>query len=460
MNSRKLGDKPIGHLLLTMSIPAIFSMLVQALYNIVDSYFVSKIGPNELNAVSISFPLQMVLTAFAIGIGIGVNSLISRKKGEEKDKEADQAAKTSIVMAIFVGILFVILGLTIVRPFLKIITDNQHIINLANSYLSVVMTFSIFVMLEITLSKILQSIGNMIVPMLSQLLGAITNMILDPIFIFNFNFGVQGAAIATIIAQFLSFIFVINFFIFKKQEINISLKDFKLKKQYVFGILAVGLPIILINSTGSVTTTIINTLLNKRFPTPEEGEAAVNVLGVYFKLQSFVFMPIFGLTQGGMPILGYNFGANNKQRFMATVKYMLIISLMIMTIGVIIFQTVPHLLLAIFHPNDLMKVIGHRAYRIISLCFIPCAFGIIFSTIFQSIGHGFKSLMMTLFRQVIMIIPSAFILIALFGVNYIWFAYAIAETVTSLVFVPIGIYIINKQFKLKTYQFQVLKELA
>jgi len=460
MNSRKLGDKPIGHLLLTMSIPAIFSMLVQALYNIVDSYFVSKIGPNELNAVSISFPLQMVLTAFAIGIGIGVNSLISRKKGEEKDKEADQAAKTSIVMAIFVGILFVILGLTIVRPFLKIITDNQHIINLANSYLSVVMTFSIFVMLEITLSKILQSIGNMIVPMLSQLLGAITNMILDPIFIFNFNFGVQGAAIATIIAQFLSFIFVINFFIFKKQEINISLKDFKLKKQYVFGILAVGLPIILINSTGSVTTTIINTLLNKRFPTPEEGEAAVNVLGVYFKLQSFVFMPIFGLTQGGMPILGYNFGANNKQRFMTTVKYMLIISLMIMTIGVIIFQTVPHLLLAIFHPNDLMKVIGHRAYRIISLCFIPCAFGIIFSTIFQSIGHGFKSLMMTLFRQVIMIIPSAFILIALFGVNYIWFAYAIAETVTSLVFVPIGIYIINKQFKLKTYQFQVLKELA
>lgn len=460
MNSRKLGEKPIGNLLFTMSIPAIFSMLVQALYNIVDSYFVSKLGSDELNAVSLSFPLQIVITAFAIGLGIGVNSLIARKKGEELDQEANQAAKTSIVMGLFIGFVFIILGLTSVRPFLRLITKNEKIISLGKSYLSIIMTFSIFTILEITLTKILQAVGNMIIPMLCQLLGAISNIILDPIFIFNLKLGVQGAAIATVIGQFLAFTLALSVFIFRKQEINISLVNFKFKKEYLFSIMAVGLPVTLINSIGSVTTTIMNTLLNNSFPTLEEGEAAVNVLGVYFRLQSFVFMPIFGLNQGGMPILGYNYGANNKERFVRTIKYMLFTSLTIMTVGLIIFQTFPHLLLSIFHPTELMKNIGHRAFRIISLCFIPCAFGIIFSVIFQSMGHGFKSLLMTSFRQLVIIIPSAILLSKFIGINYIWYAYGIAETLTSIVFVPLAIKTVDKQFRLRSLQFSSLELLS
>ncbi|HHU55601.1 MAG TPA: MATE family efflux transporter [Acholeplasmataceae bacterium] len=462
MNSRKLGEKPIGHLLFTMSIPAIFSMFVQALYNIVDSYFVSKLGSDELNAVSLSFPLQMIIMAVAIGIGIGVNSLIARRKGEHQDKEADEAAKTSIFMAIVMGIIFVVLGLTSARPFLGLITENEKIIDLGTSYLSIVMTFSIWVMLEIVLTKILQAVGNMIIPMLCQLVGAITNIILDPIFIFDFGLGlgIKGAALATVVAQFIAFLLALSMFIFKKQEIDISFKNFKIRKKYIFGILAVGLPVTLINSIGSITTTIMNTLLNNNYPTLEEGEAAVNVLGVYFKLQSFVFMPIFGLNQGAMPILGYNYGANNKPRFIKTLRYMIITTLIIMTIGLIIFQTIPHLLLSIFHPTELMKEIGHRAFRIISLCFIPCSFGIAFAAVFQSIGHGFKSLLMTSFRQIIMIIPSAFILTSFAGINNIWFSYGIAETVTSLIFVPIGLLTINKQFRLRASQLDALKQLA
>lgn len=458
--SRKLGDQPIGKLLLTMSIPAILSMLVQALYNITDSYFVSKVGPDALNAVSRSFPLQMIVTAVAIGLGIGINSLIARKKGEGKDNEADQAAKTSILMAIIMGIVFVILGLTISRPFLTFSTENQEVINLGTSYLTIIITFSFFVIIEITLTKILQAVGNMIIPMICQLVGAITNMILDPILIFNFGLGIKGAAIATIIGQILAFLLALSVFIFKNQEIDISLKNFKIKMEYVKQILVVGLPVTIMNSIGSVTTITLNSILTNYHPSLDEGDAAVNVLGIYFKLQSFVFMPIFGLTQGGMPILGYNYGANKKSRYIKTVKYILISALSILIIGFIIFQTLSPLLLSIFHPNKEMQEMGPRALRIISLCFIPVGFGIVFANVFQSLGHGFKSLLMTLFRQLIILIPSALLLTTLTGVENIWYAYGIAELMASLLFTPIAIYTINKQFRIKDYHLTALKELA
>jgi len=458
--STKLGERPIGRLLFTMSIPAIFSMLVQALYNIIDSYFVSKIGSEALNSVSLSFPLQMIVTAVAIGLGIGVNSLISRKKGAGEDEEANQAAKTSILLAIILGIVFVVLGLTIPRLFLSSMTDNETVVELGTGYLTIILSLSFFVIMEITLTRILQAVGNMIIPMLCQLLGAITNIILDPILIFNAGMGVRGAAAATIIGQGLALVLAISVFIFRKQEINISLRNFKFKLEHVKGILVVGLPVTIMNSIGSITTMTMNTVLNNYHLTLDDAEAAVNVLGVYFRLQSFVFMPIFGLTQGGMPILGYNYKANKKKRYVKTVKYILITSLIIFGVGFVVFQTIPHLLLSIFHPTELMMSIGVRALRIISLCFIPVGFGIVFANVFQSLGHGFKSLAMTLFRQLIVLIPTALILTIYTGVNNIWYAYGIAELMATLVFTPIAIYTINKQFRIRDYQLSSLKELA
>ena len=444
-SSNKLRHMPIGKLIVVMSVPAMFSMFIQSLYNIVDSIYVSKLGPTALNAVSLAFPMQMLIIAFALGIGIGTSSFISRKMGERKPDEANQIAKTGIILALITGSIFVIIGLTLSRPFLNFMTDDREAIDLGTQYLTVVMGLSIFAFIEMTSVKILQGVGNMIIPMLSQLVGAITNIILDPIFIFNLGLGVKGAAIATVIGQFMAMLLVVGTFIFKKQEVSISLTNYKFKKEYLFKILNVGLPVTVINSVASITTTTLNSILTNAYTDPELGKAAVNVLGIYFKLQSFVFMPIFGINQGGIPILGYNYGANIKKRFDKALLLMLIIAISIMLFGFLLFQLIPLSLLYLFNPNQNMILIGNSALRKISLSFIPAVFSIIFGMCFQALGHGFKSLFMSLFRQVIILIPSAY-LISRFSLNNIWYAYVIAEAMACLVFVPIAINTINKAF--------------
>ena len=446
--SNKLRHMPIGKLIIVMSVPAMFSMLIQSLYNIVDSIYVSKLGPTALNAVSLAFPMQMLIIAFALGIGIGTSSYISRKMGERKIEEANQVAKTGIILAVIMGLIFIIVGLTLSRPFLSLMSSDQEAIELGTQYLNVVMGLSIFVFIEITATKILQGVGNMIVPMLCQLVGAITNIILDPIFIFNLELGVKGAAIATVIGQFMAMLLAVGTFVFRKQEISISLRNFKFKKEYLFKILNVGLPVTIMNSVASITTTILNSLLTNSYVDPELGKAAVNVLGIYFKLQSFIFMPIFGINQGGIPILAYNYGANIKKRFTKALGLMICIAFVIMIIGFSLFQIMPLTLLSLFHPNENMIYIGKDALRIISLSFFPAAFSIIFGMSFQALGHGFKSLLMSLFRQLIILIPSAYI-ISKISLSNIWYAYVIAEIMACIVFVPIAIHTINKAFRLK-----------
>lgn len=443
LRSKKMREQPIGRLLLTMSVPAILSMLVQALYNIVDSIFVAMYSDKGLEAVSIAFPMQMLIVAFAVGIGIGANARISKKLGEGKNDDATMTAKTGIFLAVVVSVCFVALGLTVAKPFIGAFTNDAEVANMGGSYLMIVMAFSFGAFVEICCSKTLQATGNMKVPMISQLIGAVINIILDPILIFGWGIfpemGVTGAAVATVIGQIVAMCFVLTVFIIKKQDVSISPKGFKLKKENVLGICAIGFPTMVMNAIASVTTTVMNGILMKY-------DDAITILGIYFKLQSFVFMPVFGLTQGAMPIMSYNYGGKNKERFKHTFKLTLFVALCIMVAGLILFQFGAPLLMKMFKASGNLLIDGQYALRIISICFIPAAFGIVTTTMFQSIGMGMTSLIMSLLRQIGFILPVAAILAAFTGLSGVWFCYPMAEISCILIFFPIALKSIHKKF--------------
>ncbi len=426
----KMGTVPVFKLIVTMSLPAMFSMLVQSLYNIVDSMFVARIGEEALTAVSLAFPIQALIIAVAVGTGIGINSLVSRRLGEKRNEEASKAATHGIILGIFSWIIFAIFGLAFSRTFIEAFTTNPKVIQMGYNYLSIVTIFSFGVFIEINLEKTLQATGNMIYPMIFQLIGAITNIILDPIFIFGlFGFpkmGISGAAVATVIGQILSMVYAI-FIVFRKDHaIHITFRNFKISKTTIKDIYGVGFPSIVMQSIGSVLIMGLNSILITF------SEAAVAVLGVYYKLQSFVFMPVFGLTHGVMPIMGYNFGAKNKKRLLSALKLGSIIALTIMALGTILFMVFPKELLMIFNASEEMLDIGIKALRTISVCFIPAALGIMFSTLFQAVGSGVKSLIVSVLRQLVIILPGAYLLSKI-GLDYVWFAFPLAEIVALLV---------------------------
>lgn len=438
--SEKMGTMPIGKLLASMSAPAMLSMLVQSLYNVVDSYFVSKLGKEAFEAISIAFPMQMLVLAFAIGIGIGTNSLVSRKLGEGCVDEATITARTGLFLAIVNAAIFVVIGLTAPKPFVSMFSNNPDVISLGTTYLTIVTAGSAGMFIEILCSKTLQATGNMTIPMISQLIGAILNIILNPTLIFGLfifpKLGIAGSAVATVISQLTAMTYVIIMLNVKNHDIHLTLRGLKVKSKYIIAIYTVGAPAIVINAIASVTTTSLNFILMSY-------SGAISILGIYFKLQSFVFMPVFGLTQGAMPIMGYNFGANKKKRFYKTFNLSLLVASVITLIGLLIFQVFPGRLLSVFEQNTAM---GIHAIRVISLCFIPAAFGIVVSTMFQSIGHGFKSLIMSLLRQLILILPCAYIFGKLFGLNGVWYCYPVAEIICFTIFTPIGFKVIKDEF--------------
>ena len=441
LKSEKMGTVPIGRLLTNMSLPAMLSMLVQSLYNVVDSYFVSKIGEEAFTAVSIAFPMQMLTLAFAIGVGIGTNSLIARKLGEGKVDEATVTARTGLFLAIINAAVFVVVGLTVSGPFISLFSDNPNVISMGTTYLTIVTAASAGMFIEIIHSKTLQATGNMLIPMISQLIGAITNIILNPVLIFGmFGFpemGIAGSATATVIGQLTAMTYVMIMFRIKSHDIHLTLRGLKLKKQNVINIYKVGAPSIVMNAIGSVTTTGLNAILMSF------SETAIAVLGIYFKLQSFVFMPVFGLTQGAMPIMAFNFGANKKKRFYKTFYLSLTVTIIIMSFGLALFQLIPGQLLSIFGQNS---EIGIHALKVISLCFIPASFGIIITTMFQAVGHGMKSLVMSLLRQLVLLLPGAFVFGKIFGLNGVWYCYPFAELICILIFTPIGFKVIREEF--------------
>ena len=425
-SENKMGIMPIKKLLFTMAWPAILSMTISALYNIVDSIFVAKLSEDALTAVSIVNPIQMLIIALSVGSGVGINSLISRKLGAKRQQEADQAAGTGLRIGVFNYLIFLIIGVFFTGIFVSGYAEKgTNIYDGAVTYMSIICIGSFFLNMQVVFEKILQSTGNMIGPMTGSLTGAIVNIILDPILIFGLlgapKLGVAGAAIATITGQMCGMI-VEAFIVFKGDHlVTIKVKGFKIDWNIVGDIYKVGLPSIVMQSIGSFMIIFYNMILVVYSTT------AVAVLGVYFKIQSFVFMPVFGLNQGAMPIMGYNYGAQQKDRLMQTYKEALKVALVVMTLGLILFQALPRQLLLMFDASESMMEIGIPALRIISLCFLPAAFGIITGTLFQGTGHGMYSLLCSVIRQLIGILPLAFILIRIGGVTLSWASFPLAE---------------------------------
>ena len=422
----KMGILPIRPLLLSMAWPAILSMTISALYNIVDSIFVAKLSEDALTAGAIVNPIQMLIIALSVGSGVGINSLIARRLGAHRQEEADQAASTGLRIGVFNYLVFLLIGVCFTGIFVSGYAEKgSEIYTQAVIYMQIVCIGSFFLNMQVVFEKILQSTGNMIAPMICSLTGAVINIILDPILIFGLlgapRLEVAGAAIATITGQLFGML-VGAFIIFKGEHlVSIQVRGFKVNWEIVADIYKVGLPSIVMQSIGSMMIIFYNMILVVYSTT------AVAVLGVYFKIQSFVFMPVFGLNQGAMPIMGYNYGAAKKDRLMQTYKEALKIALLVMALGLLLFQALPKQLLLRFDASTDMLAIGIPALRIISLSFLPAAFGIITGTLFQGTGHGVYSLLCSVIRQLIGILPLAFILIRIGGVTLSWASFQLAE---------------------------------
>ena len=417
-----MGTLGITRLIMKMSLPLMISMLIQALYNIVDSMFVARVSETALTAVSLAFPLQNLLIAFGVGTGVGMASYLSRKLGEKDTETATKAAGNGITLAVITWVLFAILGLTIVKPFMALFTDDAELLGLSTSYSEIVMIFSFFMLLSMMNERILQGTGDSFSSMLSQMTGAITNIILDPVFIFVFKMGVNGAAIATVIGQAVGCA-VSLYFVIRNKYIKIKPQHLKLEKRMVASIYSVGAPTIITNSIGTVMTGAMNAILIGFSTT------AVSVFSVYFKLQSFVFMPIFGLSSGMVPIIAYNYGARKKKRVMSTIYIGTIIAIGIMVVGTIVFNLFPEVLLSLFSATEEMYRLGVPALRIISLCFVSAAISIGLGSSFQATGYGIGTMIVSISRQLLVLIPTAYIMAKLVGINGVWFSFIIAEGV-------------------------------
>ena len=431
--SQMLGTMPMNRLVPKIAVPIMISMLVQALYNIVDSIFVARYDPNALTAVSLVYPIQMLMIALATGLGTGINSLISRKLGEKRPKEALQAARNGIFLELSGSALFVVIGLFLSEVFMGMFTPDPVLRALGTTYLSIVCTASFGLFLSITFERMMQATGNTMLSMITQLVGAVTNIILDPILIFGLcglpRMGIAGAAWATVIGQVLGMFlgFVLNQR--KNPELRLTLQGFRIDGRIIRDILAVGLPSSVMASIGSVLNVLMNLILIAY------GNAAVSVLGVYFKLQSFVFMPVFGLSNGLVPIVGYNFGARLIRRVYGAMKVALIYAMTIMAVGTAAFMLIPETLMGLFESEGASELteIGVIALRTISINFILAAIGITLSTVFQAVGRGSYSLIMSLCRQLIVLLPAAWLLSKLGGLNAIWWSFPIAEAVSLII---------------------------
>ena len=441
----KMGVMPIPKLLITMSLPMIASMLVQALYNIVDSMFVAQLNENALTAVSLAFPIQNLMIAVAAGTGVGINALLSRSLGEKQFDTANTIARNGILLGVLSSIVFAIAGILGSRLFFEVQTEDAKIIEYGTQYMSVVTIASIGIFMQITFERLMQSTGKTIFNMITQGLGAIINIILDPILIFGWfglpAMGVTGAAVATVIGQIIAAMLGIFFNWKYNKEIHVTFKGFRPSGKTIGNIYKIGVPSIIMQSIGSLTTFGMNNILLMFSST------AATVFGVYFKLQSFIFMPVFGLTNGMIPIVAYNYGARNKKRIYQTMKLSAVIAVSIMLVGVVIFQTIPATLLGLFEASEHMLAIGVPALRTISLSFVFAGFCIICSAIFQALGNGVYSMLMSFARQIIVILPVAFIFAKLFGLDAVWYSYPIAEIVAVVMSIFLLKRIIDKKVK-------------
>ena len=454
IKENKMGYMPENKLLLSMSVPMMLSMLIQALYNIIDGLFVAKIGPEPFEAVNLAFPAQNLMIAVAVGTGVGINALVSRNLGFGNRAKANKIAGQGLFLAFMSYILFAILGATLVRPYFNFMTADiadpvkrEIVVSTGVSYLKICFFGSIGLFLQVVHEKYMQSTGKTMLSMITQTTGAIFNIIFDPILIFGLlgfpKLGIQGAAIATVSGQIVSCIVGVMLHKKKNREISFVLEDVKPDLAVIKEIFNIGLPSILMNSVGSFMTAAFNKIIMML------SEHAVNVFGVYFKIQSFIFMPVFGLNNGMISIVSYNYGARKKKRVLRTIKLGMFYAVSFMLFGFAIFQLFPEVLLSLFdiHP-DVISTIGIPAFRTISISFIFAGFSIIYSAVFQSFGYSFFSMIVSIGRQLATLLPVAYLLSLTGNINNVWWSYPIAEVVC--LFLSIAFYLYIHKRKIKT----------
>ena len=431
MEQNKMGVMPINKLLLSMSLPMMASMLVQALYNIVDSMFVAQLSENALTAVSLAFPAQNLMIAIGTGTGVGMNALVSRSLGEKNKERANLIANNGVVLLFLSAVVMSILCIVGSRLFFSLQTKDAEIIQYGVDYLTLVGGLCFGIFLQFAFERILQSTGRTFYTMLTQGMGAIINIILDPIMIFGFfgfpALGIKGAALATVIGQFCAAALALWFNKKKNDDIIINPKRYHLQMHAVKNIYAIGVPSICMASIGSVMTFGMNKILIAFTST------AAAVFGVYFKLQSFIFMPVFGLNNGMVPIIGFNYGARKPDRLMQTMRLATKYAMSMMGAGALVFWLFTPQLLGIFNASEQMLSIGIPALRLISLSFLLAGFNIIRISTMQALGHGVVSLTISVMRQLVVLLPSAFIFSRIWGLNATWISFPLAECVALVV---------------------------
>lgn len=436
MEENKMGVMPVNKLILNMSLPMMASMLLQAMYNIVDSIFVARIHEDALTALNLCFPIQILIMAMGNGMAVGMNSVLSKALGEKNFKKANQAALNGIFLALVNSVIFLLAGIFLVKPyFLLQNTENMQIKTFGIDYLTINCVAAFAINMQIIFERLLQSTGKTIYSMITQSVGAIINIIFDPLLIFGIGFfpelGVKGAAIATILGQLVAGLLGIYFNVRKNKEISLNIHGFKPDIRMIGNIYAVGLPSIIMQAIGSVMNTGMNQILLGFSDTADA------VFGAYYKLQSFFFMPVFGLNGSIVPIVAYNFGAGKRSRLIKATKLGILYAAILMILGTLAFEIIPGPLLMLFSPTDNMLAIGCTALRIIAVHFPVAAVCIILGTVFQALGHGMYSMWVSVCRQLLVLLPAAYLLSLTGSVTNVWFAFPIAEVaslIMSLIF--------------------------
>ena len=446
----KMGTMPVRKLLISMSLPMMASMLVQALYNIVDSIFVSRVSEAALTAVSISFPIQNLMISLGVGIGVGVNALLSKSLGEGNQKHAQRIALQGIFIELICCLIFILTGFFAMDVFFRGQTNDAEIIALGKDYLSICCIFSVGLFAQLIFERLLQATGRTMLSMISQCTGAITNILCDPLLIFGVPalgipaMGVTGAAIATVFGQIVGGIVAIVLNVRKNKELRFAVRGFRVEGKVCGSILYIGIPSAIMGSIGSFMTYGINKIL---FAFGEIGKTAAAVFGIYFKLQSFVFMPVFGLNNGMVPIVSFNYGARRADRILQTVRLSAIYAVSIMVVGMAVVQLIPGQLLLLFDASEHMLRIGVPALRIISLCFVFAGFSIVCSSVFQALGNSFFSMIMSITRQLAVLLPAAYVLAHTIGLEAVWYAFPIAEVFCLVIAVIMLRHTYNKVIK-------------
>lgn len=446
----KMGTMPVRKLLISMSLPMMASMLVQALYNIVDSIFVSRVSEAALTAVSISFPIQNLMISLGVGIGVGVNALLSKSLGEGNQKHAQRIALQGIFIELICCLIFILTGFFAMDVFFRGQTNDAEIIALGKDYLSICCIFSVGLFAQLIFERLLQATGRTMLSMISQCTGAITNILCDPLLIFGVPalgipaMGVTGAAIATVFGQIVGGIVAIVLNVRKNKELRFAVRGFRVEGKVCGSILYIGIPSAIMGSIGSFMTYGVNKIL---FAFGEIGKTAAAVFGIYFKLQSFVFMPVFGLNNGMVPIVSFNYGARRADRILRTVRLSAIYAVSIMVVGMAVVQLIPGQLLLLFDASEHMLRIGVPALRIISLCFVFAGFSIVCSSVFQALGNSFFSMIMSITRQLAVLLPAAYVLAHTIGLEAVWYAFPIAEVFCLVIAVIMLRHTYNKVIK-------------